>query len=248
MSDTTSKAPATDVSTAEEFLDKWRARWPEWRIARVFVAQAQQPLAEAWFALLQEWADAAWAGEDAMPGLAKLSWWQDELLGWRKGARRHPLGLSLHKQAAPWARLSAALPALHHGREALRRFDTSEAVLRELRSLADCIAECEAVLFAGGDAPTGAPIGDEVADAESGVAIAASLAAARLWCMASDEGGDAAAFARVLSAAPSAVGTPPRRVFDAIVRARVARVVAGRGPGPAAPMRVLWSAWRAARG
>src|SRR5690606_20699556 len=62
---------------AAGFIDKWRARWPEWEIASVFVPEAQRPLAEAWFSLLQELTDAAWGGADPTPGLAKLAWWQE---------------------------------------------------------------------------------------------------------------------------------------------------------------------------
>ncbi len=98
---------------AVAFVEKWRARWPEWGIAQVFVPAAQRPLAEHWFALLQEWGDAASTGEPA-PGLAKLAWWREELQGWSKGARRHPLGARLMVQPLDWAGLADALPALAH--------------------------------------------------------------------------------------------------------------------------------------
>ena len=106
---------------AASFIDTWRARWPEWAIAQVFVPQPQREVAEAWFALLQAWLDAAQTAEPA-PGLAKLAWWQDELRGWAKGARRHPLGALLQKREADWNALADALPGL------MRRddgFDTS---------------------------------------------------------------------------------------------------------------------------
>ena len=45
---------SADLDDLDDFLGKWRGRWPEWRIAQVFVPEAQRPLAEAWFALLQE--------------------------------------------------------------------------------------------------------------------------------------------------------------------------------------------------
>lgn len=99
------------ASEATSFVEKWRARWPEWAIARVFVPAGQRELAEAWFALLQEWTDAAATAEPA-PGLAKLAWWQEELRGWAKGARRHPLGAALQKTALDWNALADALPAL----------------------------------------------------------------------------------------------------------------------------------------
>ena len=62
-----------DLDDIEDFLGKWRGRWPEWRIARVFVVESQRDVAEAWFALLQEWSDAAWSADDPTPGFAKLA-------------------------------------------------------------------------------------------------------------------------------------------------------------------------------
>lgn len=104
---------------AASFIDKWRVRWPEWGIAQVFVPTTQRAVAEAWFALLQEWVEAA-STEESVPGLAKLAWWQDELRGWSKGARRHPLGGCLQKQKADWNALADALPGL------MRRDDGSD--------------------------------------------------------------------------------------------------------------------------
>ena len=111
---------------ATEFIGKWRARWPEWAIAEVFLPASQREPAQAWFALLQELGDAAWGGEDPRPGEAKLAWWTEELEGWGRGARRHPLGQVLMARAASWAALAAALPTLHASRE--RPQDTTAAV------------------------------------------------------------------------------------------------------------------------
>lgn len=99
------------AAEAASFVEKWRAHWPEWGIARVFVPADQRELAEHWFALLQEWTDAASTQEPA-PGLAKLAWWQEELRGWAKGARRHPLGVRLQKSAVDWNAIADALPVL----------------------------------------------------------------------------------------------------------------------------------------
>ncbi|MDO5610404.1 MAG: phytoene/squalene synthase family protein [Pseudomonadota bacterium] len=96
---------------AASFIDKWRRHWPEWGIAQVFVPAIQRTVAEAWFALLHEWIDAA-STEEPAPGLAKLAWWQDELRGWGKGARRHPLGAILQKEKVDWHALADALPGL----------------------------------------------------------------------------------------------------------------------------------------
>ena len=132
-----SDSPADAVDQAASFVDKWRARWPEWGIARVFVRADQRELAEHWFALLQEWTDAASTAEPA-PGLAKLAWWQEELRGWAKGARRHPLGARLQKLPVDWQALAAELPVL------ARREQVSAA---ELSSLAQALSKAEQVLF-----------------------------------------------------------------------------------------------------
>src|SRR3546814_18341740 len=87
------------MKTADEFTAKWRTRWPEWSIGMVFLPDAQRETAFAWFALVPELTDAAWSGADATPGLAKLAWWNEELPGWAKGARRHPLGAVLQPRS-----------------------------------------------------------------------------------------------------------------------------------------------------
>ena len=93
---------------ATEFIAKWRARWPEWAIAEVFLPASRRESMQAWFALLQELGDAAWGGSDPLPGEAKLGWWAEELEGWSRGARRHPLGQVLMSRAASWAGCSRA--------------------------------------------------------------------------------------------------------------------------------------------
>ncbi len=132
----------TAPSASESFIEKWRARWPEWAVAEAFVPAAQRDPAAAWFALLQEFADAAWGGADPAPGLAKLAWWQEELRGWAKGARRHPLGALLQPVAAPWAELADAMPALRH-RELPAR---PAQALSELQPLAQACAAVETAL------------------------------------------------------------------------------------------------------
>ena len=93
----------SDIDALQGFLGKWRARWPEWAIAETFIPEAQREVAQAWLALREEISEAAWGGQDPRPGDAKLGWWTEELMGWSRGARRHPLGQVLQKRAAPWA-------------------------------------------------------------------------------------------------------------------------------------------------
>ncbi len=220
----------------DDFLDKWRGRWPEWRIARVFVPEAQYPIAEAWFALLQEWTDAAWAGADPTPGFAKLGWWQEELRGWARGGRRHPLGRMLQRQPAPWTALAAALPALRTAREPLRAWGDPVAIATALQPMAATLDACERVLFAavegtGGDA-------------------FALLAAHALWdredTAEADQARDWAG--RLSASRPSRAAARPRRIHDVLSHGRLRRIAGGGEPGPLPPVPALWRAWRAARG
>jgi hypothetical protein len=220
---------------AAVFVEKWRARWPEWELAQVFIPAAHRPLVEAWFSLLQELTDAAWGGGDPTPGLAKLAWWQEELGGWAKGARRHPLGARLQSRPAPWLELGRALPDLR----ALREGD--------------------------GDGEAGAGLSPEVTAADQGVQAGAAFAAAVAGCEEALFGGrvvDGAGVAAVLASLlgerellraasidPMPVGdragrpaSRPRGVQAALVAARIAR------PGsPVPPLRALFAAWRGAR-
>jgi hypothetical protein len=223
----------------DEFLEKWRGRWPEWRIAQAFVTEAQRARTEAWFALLQEWTDAAWAGDDPTPGFAKLGWWQEELQGWAKGGRRHPLGRVLQKQSAPWAILAANLSALQVVREPLRRGDAPERLLPTLQAFADAITDCERALF------------DETAAfGASHVDAFGLLALHALWHR--EDAGEAALarlWAGSLAATPSPrAATRPRRIHDALCRGRLQRFAARGESMPLSPPAALWRSWRAARG
>jgi hypothetical protein len=222
----------------EEFLDKWRGRWPEWRIARTFVPAAQHADAEAWFALLQEWTDAAWTGADPTPGLAKLAWWQEELRGWARGLRRHPLGRTLQKRPAPWAALADALPALESVRDALAVDMRDATASARLRPLAVAIARSEAALF-GGDVTTSA-VDDASAD------VFPLLAAHALWPR--EAAVEASRAWAKTASVPARAGTRPRRVLDALAHARLARLGAAHEVVPLSPPRALWAGWRAARG
>ena len=73
----------------------------------------------------------------AGPGQARLV--AEELRGWAKGARRHPLGAVLQKQPVDWSAIADALPAL-------ARRDAPD--LQALDQLAGALAQAERVLFA----------------------------------------------------------------------------------------------------
>ncbi len=242
-------APMHDMPSggdAEDFLGKWRARWPEWRIAQTFVEPAHRARAEAWFALLQEFTDAAWGGADPTPGIAKLGWWQDELRGWAKGARRHPLGIALHKSSAPWPALAASLTVLHTARESVLAGETSavESLADLLRPCADAIDACERALF--GEV-AGSDMREFAADPKAGLML---IAMHTLW--ASTDAPDPARYAsyvRTLRASwPQPATTRCRRIYDALTRKRLQAIASGAALAPVSPWSTLWAAWRAARG
>ncbi len=224
------------------FVDKWRARWPEWTVAEVFVPLAQRGTALAWAALQQELTDAAWGGGDPRPGEAKLAWWQEELTGWSRGARRHPLGTVLQRQPASWSSLAAALPSLAASRQ---RPSSADEAFAALRPFAQALAASDAALF-------DAPAADD--DAE---VIAASLLQLR-FVQAGAEGAPLAALARAGDTDPRPIWagqlrqrwprqratSRPRRLWAALAFARLGQ------PDPTRPL-PLWKAlplaWRAAR-
>lgn len=225
----------------DDFLDKWRGRWPEWRIAGVFVPEPERVVAEAWFALQQEWTDAAWAGADPTPGFAKLGWWQEELQGWSKGLRRHPLGRVLQKRQAPWARLAVALPALQVAREPLRAWAAATEVAPTLRPLDEVIASCESALFV---------VDRSEASDPNAVDAYALLAAHALWQR--DEAEIAARASEWAGAlarrAPAPGTTRSRRIHDALSQGRLRRFAARGQVAALPPAAALWRGWRAARG
>ncbi|AWV07631.1 phytoene/squalene synthase family protein [Marilutibacter maris] len=234
-----------DPAALDSFLAKWRQRWPEWGVAEVFVPAPQRGSALAWAALLQELGDAAWGGRDPRPGEAKLAWWGEELQGWSRGARRHPLGIALQRQSADWAALAAALPTLQASRERPR--DHAEA-FAALEPFAAAVADVEQRLFIGA--------GDDDAEG-SRDAVVAALLQSRFF-----HEGDAhvplAIVARAGEGTPLAIWaeqlrqrwpqaparTVPRRLWTALAHARLGHAEPARA---LKPWRSLAIAWRSAR-
>lgn len=234
----------TDSTALDSFLDKWRTRWPEWRVVEVFVPAAQRQLAVAWFALLQEFSDAMNIAGDPLPADAKLAWWGEELRDWSRQRSRHPLGRVLEPNRAPWFELAEALPALIRLRE--RPQDPADA-WEAVRPLATAIAQVESALFGSATDPTLVQ------------SVSAQWLAARL-----DEAGEGAVPVR--SADQAALtqhrwsetllqqwplrsgGVVPRRLWAALARSRLQRFTGGgEGYAPLSPARALWLGWRAAR-
>lgn len=219
----------SDASLAS-FVDKWRGRWPEWSVLAVFTPAAQQPLLGAWFSLLQELRDAAWAGSDPTPGLAKLAWWQEELVGWGRGARRHPLGEALQRQPAPWDGLGRALAGL----PSTRAGAAGEAEAGALARYAEAVLACEQALF-GGPAPD--PAG-----------VAATVAALRAERALTQGDREAASALQARPGRPLHGASRPRRLHHAILAQRLRLLAKDAGPtARTAPLRLLYAAWRAAR-
>lgn len=231
-----------------DFIAKWRARWPEWAVAEAFVPAAQRRTALAWATLQQELTDAAWGGSDPRPGEAKLGWWQEELAGWGRGARRHPLGEVLQREPAPWSMLAAAVPSLAASRERPANADEAFATLA---SFARAAARIDGSLFAG-------PVDGDAADHRAARPVVAALLVSRLV---QDDGNGVplAALARAGDADPRPIWahqlrerwpreravTTPRRLWIALARDRLGQ------PDPAQPRpswKTLATAWRAARG
>ncbi len=234
----------TDSTALDSFLDKWRTRWPEWRVVEVFVPASQRQLAIAWFALLQEFTDAMNIGGDPLPADAKLAWWGEELRDWNRQRSRHPLGRVLEPHPAPWFELAEALPALIRMREPPRDAD---AAFRTVFPLADAIASVERALFRHGSSGSWAQ------------AVASQLLAARL-----EGAGAAASPAHVAGAGGFSpgdwadellrrwpllgAGPVPRKLVDALARSQLQRFRAGaESVATLSPPRALWLGWRAAR-
>nr|WP_276540866.1 phytoene/squalene synthase family protein [Stenotrophomonas chelatiphaga] len=228
----------------DSFLDKWRARWPEWSVAEPFVAPEHRARAVAWFSLLQELDDMLNTSGDPLPADAKLAWWGEELRSWAGQRSRHPLGRVLEPIRAPWAVLANALPSLVEARAVAV---DAAAAQRALTAFAEAVAAVEVVLF------------EDRLRAGAGHAVLLQTLAQRLY----DAGvtgvprsllePDAAAAPRrwageLLKDWKLRVAGPrPRRIWAALARARLQSQASGK-PIEATPVRTLLRVWWAARG
>ena len=230
----------SDQEAIDSFIGKWRSRWPEWAVVEVFVPHDQRATALAWAALLQELTDAAWGGSDARPGEAKLGWWVEELQGWSRGIRRHPLGLVLQKLPVPWPQLAAALPSLRNSRE--RPVDADDAN-KQLKTFAEAIAAIEQGLFGGIDG-----IGDEaIITALLHMRLAhhpGEAAPLQVLAQAGDNASVTAWTLQLAERASARGATRPRRLWAGLALARLRR---GEAVRPLSAAQALWAAWRAAR-
>lgn len=231
----------------DSFVDKWRARWPEWQVAGVFVAEEQRRPALAWFAVLQEFDAILNIDGDPLPADAKLGWWATELRDWARHRSRHPLGRVLEPLDAPWERLADALPDLPAARA---RPHSLETALAGLAGYARAAAEVEAALFGGPAASERALAAQVLAArlAEAGMAaLPETLASAGAGTAAGHEQAQRDWARQLLEAWPRRGGGPvPRRVWAALARERLRQQAVGRLAPGRTPWRTLWQAWRAA--
>jgi len=232
-----------DSAALADFIAKWRSRWPEWNVAEVFVAADQRARALAWATLQQELADAAWGGADPRPGAAKLGWWQEELIGWTRGARRHPIATVLQPVPAPWQSLAEALPVLADSRE---RATIVADAFAALEPYAAVVAAIDCALFGSAAGP------------DDNRLVAASMLQSRMLQAGDDHvpldmlaragtGDAAAAWASELARQwpQTRAGSRVRRLWSALALQRLQ----GNAPAvPAPAWKALWVAWRSAQG
>lgn len=225
-------------SALDSFLDKWRARWPEWSFVERFVNEADRARAVAWFALLQEFEDILNATGDTTPVDAKLAWWGEELRSWSAQRSRHPLGRVLEPVRAPWSQVADTLPRLIDARARPRDAAQARAALS---AYAAAVAAVEAVLFS--DASLSA-----AADAVLTQTLAQRVQELGVAAAPQDINSEAA-WEKVLQANwPARVAGPrPRRIYASLARSRQQARLRG-GEYQPSPAGLLWRSWWAARG
>ena len=230
----------SDSAALESFLEKWRARWPEWAVAEIFVAPARRDIAVAWFALLQEFDDVLNVSGDPLPADAKLAWWSEELRGWASQRSRHPLGRRLEPVQAVWARLADALPSLAIART---RPADEAAAFAALAQYGDAVTAVEAAVL--GKAPAQPAVIAQM--------LATRLAEAGSAAVPGGNGDSAALhdWAVTLQKAWQSPrhGARERRILSAYAHARLQRHARHGAPAPLpGQARLLFTGWRAARG
>jgi phytoene/squalene synthetase len=238
-----------DSGPASAFVDKWLARWPEWRVAEVFVATPQREPIRALFALRQELLDAAWGGDDPRPGEAKLGWWMEELHGWALGRRRHPLGAILQRLPAPWSDLATAAASLPAARDAAASAEQARAALADFAKAVVAIDTALAALptSPSPDVETACLLCDQIllrGDAAAPLQVRAGLGSAVAETTASR------AWATEIERAwpRSGAGSRAARIAAALKRERLSRFAQGQPLAQALPRwSAPWTAWKAAR-
>ena len=242
------------------FVAKWQAREPEMAIAAAFCPMPIRPRFQAWGALLHELREALFELSDPRVTAVKTGWWAEELMGLEQGRSRHPLTSPLVNLSAPWSGLGRSLLEATHLE--FRPSSTDEAI-ESLLPVARALVSVEAAVFVAAASDEGAravavhwllsrlPSGLEMEDRAR---IPMHLFARHDLAPGTWETGRgeellrdwARELALVLPENPQ--GTQFRRLRTAFDRARLARLMTGKGHAPPPAMATLWRAWRAARG
>jgi hypothetical protein len=242
------------------FVVKWRAREPEMLVAEAFCPSSLRPRFQAWGALLHEIREALFELSDPRVTSVKAGWWAEEMMGLEKGRSRHPVTAGLAEVSAPWSGLGRSLLEATHLE--FRPGSTDEAI-ESLLPAARALVSVEAAVFVATASEEGAravavhwllsrlPSGLEMEDraripmhlfARHGLApgtwgTGRGEELLRDW---------ARELTQALPANPEAALF--RRARTAFDRARLARLMAGKGHAPPPAMATLWRAWQAARG
>ena len=242
------------------YVAKWFARESEMQVALVFCQPPQRTTFLAWGALLHELREALFELSTAQVMGVKSGWWAEELIALSKGTPRHPLTQALAGIDSPWSVLGRELLGVVGDDE--RRGDTAQAI-SALLALARAAIAVESALFGAQPSEAAAqalaihwlwqrlPQGLDAEDraripmhlfARHGITTAA-LAAGEGMPLLRDWASELAA-ALPVALPGSALASRARHRFD---RARLQRLAADKGFGPASGLSTLWTAWRAAR-
>lgn len=129
------------------FAAKWHAHWPEQQVLDLFVPAVQRTPCQAWTGLHYELYECLFALEHDAVRESKLAWWSQELQAMADGAARHPLGRVLQAHAADYRAVAQAVAQLAPNLPV--RAADSQALLAQLRPVAEALADCEQALFNG---------------------------------------------------------------------------------------------------
>ncbi|MDR2871743.1 MAG: phytoene/squalene synthase family protein [Xanthomonadaceae bacterium] len=242
-----SGSPALD-----NYLQKWRRRWPEWQLAELFVPQGQRELAVTWFALLQEFDDAFNISGDPLPADAKLRWWREELHAWEGQRSRHPLGRRLGEITAAWSGLAQSLEDLPHTRDRDHDIDAARVGLQRY---ARAIAAIEAVLFP--DTESRNDIAEGIVMQTLAVRCMSLVAPMTSVDSSNGSGSEEDRMSSVSMQKDRAgkllrhwsehAGTLPRRIRSVLVWQRLGRFAAGERRYAHGSLSMLWRIWNMAR-
>ena len=229
-------------------------------LAEVFCPPPVRPRFRAWGALVHELREAAFELSDTRVTAAKCQWWAEELANLSQGRGRHPISAWLDLPQLRWTRLARALMEQSVLDE---RPGDARAALAHLQPLAVALSEVEAGVFGQAEEPDATALAVHLLLQRLPQGLAApdqarlplNLLARHGLTVAQVAAGEGAPVIRdwaaeLLTALPTSRAPSPlfRRLRTGFDRARLARLVAGRGFAPPVAPATVWRAWRIARG